>query len=364
LAYQKKKDYPISSNVAFTYEALGQYDKAREVWKDYIKNVSDDAKIHRFLANNYVSDGKLDLALEEADKAIALNPQSFDKVWIQYLQGNFAEVEKVYKKWLDEDNKRRHVQARNLLQQLYRTQGKFEKAKEQAKLGLILAEEEDFKGWKTSFNYVLAYIYLITGNPEQSLKEASKAWESAPEDKPFWQQMWDLQMKAYIHIELKSLDEAQNAADELRELIEKSIYKKRIMDYYHLMGKIELAKENFPKATDYFKKAFSMYSRGPLTWDADSIEPLALAYYKSGNLEEARKEYERITSLTWGRSGSGDIYAKSFYMLGKIYQEQRKKKKAIENYEKFLDLWKEADPGIPEVEDAKEQLAELQELPR
>ena len=46
-------------------------------------------------------------------------------------------------------------------------------------------------------------------------------------------------------------------------------------------------------------------------------------------------------------------------MLGKICEEQDNKIKAIEYYEKFLDLWKNADPGIVEVEDEKKRLAGL-----
>jgi len=55
-----------------------------------------------------------------------------------------------------------------------------------------------------------------------------------------------------------------------------------------------------------------------------------------------------------------DIYTKSFYMLGKIYEQKDWKGKAIEHSEKLLDLWKDADPGIAELEDARKRVAELQ----
>jgi tetratricopeptide (TPR) repeat protein len=89
------------------------------------------------------------------------------------------------------------------------------------------------------------------------------------------------------------------------------------------------------------------------------IEPLALSYYKSGNLEKAIEEYERIVSLTTGRLYYGDIFAKSFYMLGKIHEEQGNTAHAIEHYEKFLNLWKDADPSIAEVDDARERVVGL-----
>ena len=46
-------------------------------------------------------------------------------------------------------------------------------------------------------------------------------------------------------------------------------------------------------------------------------------------------------------------------MLSKIYEQMGEKAKAIEHYEKFLDLWKDADPGIAEVEDVRKRLAGL-----
>jgi len=153
--------------------------------------------------------------------------------------------------------------------------------------------------------------------------------------------------------------EAQRTAEELKTLIEQGLNKKIIRLYHHLAGCIELEKKNFPQAIEKLQKALSLESFGPPLMPAVVIDSLAKAYFESGDLEKAKKEYERITKLTAGRLGEGEIYVKSFYMLGRIFEQQGNTAKAIEHYEQFLDLWKDADPGIAEVDDARERVAEL-----
>ena len=81
--------------------------------------------------------------------------------------------------------------------------------------------------------------------------------------------------------------------------------------------------------------------------------------FKGAYTEKRTLPYEKIISLTTGRLYYGDIYAKAFYMLGKIYEEQGNTAKAIDHYEKFLNLWKDANPSIAEAEDASKRLAGL-----
>ena len=157
------------------------------------------------------------------------------------------------------------------------------------------------------------------------------------------------------------MGEAQKTADALRALIDQDANKKDIRYWDLLAGRVMFNKGDYPGAIGLLTKAETLL---PFRYFFDNdhvlfMDALARAYFKHDDLDKARTEYEKITRLTVGAFYYGDIYARSFYRLGIIYEKLGDKAKAKENYRKFLDLWKDADPGRPEVEDAKRRLASL-----
>jgi tetratricopeptide (TPR) repeat protein len=130
------------------------------------------------------------------------------------------------------------------------------------------------------------------------------------------------------------------------------------------MGMIEYMKNSYKDSEKYQTQALSLLPfQVPISTGfvdhAIFHNAMATTYLKLGEFDKAQEQYEIITSLTEGRLGFGIIYAKSYYMLGQIFEQKDWKGKAIESYEKFLDLWKDADPGITELKDAKMRLEAL-----
>jgi tetratricopeptide (TPR) repeat protein len=360
-AIQGKTNFVLTyTQLAQAYMAIGQYDKAKEVYEDCIRKFPDAVQGYHGKSRLFAVQGQYDLALKEMDNAAAINPL-YTRAMIYFLTGDFAQVEAGYKKWLGQANQSWYLNARKWLENLYRAQGKFKEAESQILQGIDLVEK---RGTSNRVGYKrLAYLHLTLRNTEKALEAFEKAWDIGEKDPRRDYKIPDLMLKGWIFTEMGRLDGAQLAAEEIKDLVASSLYKKEIRNYYILLGMIELKNKNYPDAVDHFKKAIS-YLNYQNFWGGDHafyIYYLALAYYESGALDKARDEFEEITTLTVGRMSYGDIYAKSFYMLGKIHEQQGKTAKAIENYEKFLSLWKDADPGLPEVDDAKKRLAGLKQ---
>jgi tetratricopeptide (TPR) repeat protein len=357
----------LSSN----YMAKGLYDESREILEYYLNEFSENDSIHRFMAFNYLSQGKYDLAHVEVDKATVINPDHarnfIIKGHINHLKGDIISAEKEYQNILNTDEQAEHQMGISWLGHLNLLQGKFEKSRVQLKKGLELAIKLREKGAESGFYSRLAYSYLKSEDIDEALEESKKSERSSAEERGcrFCHNKWALLYKGLAYVGKKSMAEAQRTAAELKDVIQKGVNKNYMRLYFYLIGMKELENGNLSEAIEHFKKSVSLlphqHPNVVVNDHAFFIDALALAYYKSGDLDRAREEYERIISLTLGRLHWPDIYAKSFYMLGKIFEEKGWKGKSIEHYEKFLTLWKDADPGIAEVDYAKERLAELKE---
>jgi serine/threonine protein kinase/predicted Zn-dependent protease len=336
-------------NLIETYMAMGQYEKALETTKNYLAGHPDVVSFHSKIVQVYLFQGKYDQALDKLNEVLSLESESrlnyeIRKGDIYLLQGDLEKAEEQYKKLpVGSQASRRHLVS------LYLYQGKFNEAKSQLLKKPVLHEP-------------LAYLYLRSGNSEEALKEFDEVLIDARKQESLSWQAITLSAKGAAYLQMKSIDEALKIADEILELVQAGSKKKTIRYYHQLMGKIELEKNKSSRAISFLNKAVdSLYAPEENFPKVHVlfISTLAQAHFNAGNLNKAQENFERIHSLALGRLDDGDFYAKSFYMLGKIFEQLGKKAKAIEHYEKFLDLWKDADPGIAEVEDARKRLASL-----
>jgi cytochrome c-type biogenesis protein CcmH/NrfG len=87
---------------------------------------------------------------------------------------------------------------------------------------------------------------------------------------------------------------------------------------------------------------------------------LARAYLQSGRLDKAVSRLETMLSrYDESRAGTVTWAVKAHYLLGLAYEQSGWNSKAAEQYQEFLKTWKETDPKVPEIGDAKQRLARL-----
>jgi pentatricopeptide repeat protein len=79
---------------------------------------------------------------------------------------------------------------------------------------------------------------------------------------------------------------------------------------------------------------------------------LANAYRMNGQLDKAAEVHKEMLRIFKG-------HALSHYELGKIYEEMKRPMEGKKEYVKFLEMWSEADEGLPQLVDARKRLAAL-----
>jgi tetratricopeptide (TPR) repeat protein len=125
----------------------------------------------------------------------------------------------------------------------------------------------------------------------------------------------------------------------------------RHLDY---LGEIYRIEKNFDSAATMHEKAFELkktFGRlsqlGMIYNELERFDKAVLV------LEDAMSKYDTPRYYYPDRS------VKCHYRLGRAYEGVGRTAEAVEQYETFLDIWKNADEGLESVEDAKQRLARL-----
>lgn len=364
------KDEISYENLAYIYMAKGLYEKARKILLSNQHLFTSQVAFHVRLGTSYLCEGKYDLALQEANKAKSLEPDDFEANelvgHVYHIKGDFEAAENVYRQLIDGDNFMVQYMGRLWLYHLYLMCGEYERLKSEIRQGLEHFQKFNFKQGLFNLKILTVYKNLQKKPFPETLEVANQALEAANEVGYSDYKNFALHFRGLVYAKMKRFKEARENAEKLKQLIEESGRKKHMRHYHRLMGEIARAEGDISRAIDNFEIAVSLLSKQRIKTDVHILylDSLASAYYENGNLEKAQKEYEKIIALTIGRLRWGDKYPQAFYRLGKISQMKGNRKKAIEYYDKFLEIWANADPELPEKLDARNQLAALGGIPQ
>jgi len=350
-------------NSAFILQALGRYDRAEGVLNSHHDTYSNQQFYHRFKGNLFFSEGRLEEALSETGESLAVDPDDFltlrQKGNILHIKGDFIAAEDAYKQLQTDKGDRAKFEGILWVGHLHLLQGRFMECGAEIDRALRFAKESGQKYRESDAYLFQSYFLLQNGYPAEALYAATQAQATAKEVDSKDNQKLALQFKSVANLRMGKLGEAERAAGELRALVERTGTRPHMRHYYRVRGVAAAAQGDTAEAIEVLNDALNLLPRQKYVSDNHALyfSTLASLYLEAGELDKALDMCERIQGLTTGRIRYGDLYARSFYQLGRIFQQKGDMRQAHRFYQDFLSLWEKADPGTTEIEDAKRQIA-------
>src|SRR6266446_2345555 len=114
------------------------------------------------------------------------------------------------------------------------------------------------------------------------------------------------------------------------------------------------AKADPARAIDFLNTA-ALYGRA----NNDVYYARGIAYEQAGRYAEAQQDFQKVLDMK-SRSGPDILLVIAQLKLGRLFQKQGDAPKARIAYQNFLAAWKDADPDLPLLHDAKAEYARLQ----
>ena len=336
--------------------ALGLFDEASDIRERGLSIHANNRLITGAGIIEAIVRGQYDRALGELGRTKEKEPEvSFDLTSgdILLLKGDFRGAERSYANALPRSG---HALTRLALLAL--AEGRYGRAAE------LAAQAENYE--------LLAYIESRRGRLSAGLEAASKALKAAEEQSHRLESLIAILLRGEIEARSGNLDAARSDAEWIMESGRRGLERAHERAARFLYGIIASVEGRHEKAMEEFEAVVQLLSSDipyldnhPYSIGAQASLHAAYLYMAAVENERAGRQvaalelYQKLLSLNGGRLQHPDLFALSHHAVSRIRQSQGDFEGACESLTKFLELWKNADSGLPEVADAKKRLATI-----
>jgi serine/threonine protein kinase/tetratricopeptide (TPR) repeat protein len=360
--------------LAFAYVSTGNDEKALEYLRQGLAAIPGDARMNLTAGQFYVKMGKIDDAISKFKDALDIKPDFTIENFLAYAYAMKEDYEEaIY--WCGKfstKNLSENIKAKGYWFSgfYYFWLGNYDQAIEDLQKAWDMVNESGNRDFMSEF--LMGYFYYEKGEWDLS-RNYIQGWhdglmEPLPETAQIERSMiaspvhW---VQGLIDVKLGNIGSARAHLTEMKALLPRR-RASGSSGYYGLLGEILLAEKSYDEAISALEdiKQRTM----PWIWNTRFIfgynfqNPktyLARAYKEREDLDKAIEILERLTDPNPENREGRLIYPKNYYFLAICYEMKGWKTKAIRLYEKFLYLWRDADPGIAELEDARKRLDSL-----
>jgi serine/threonine protein kinase len=340
------------SNLALAYFASYKFQEAFKEGLLAVEQAPNNPN-YRYNQSWYaLAYGDFDKARQEAQKTIDINPSSFKAsivlALVDLAQGHPAEAAKQYQKLEVLSPPLGASIAAAGFADLAIYQGRLNDAISILKRGIAVDMQNKSIYGSADKSVMLARAYLLQGKKQLAVEAADQAIKTYKREDILF-------AAAQIYIEAGEEAKARNIGGELS----KKVRDMHLACAKLIGGDMSLQRGDTANARKLFGEAQGLVD----TWLGRFA--LGRAYLQAGAFTEALSEFEKCekrkgeaTSIFQNDLPTFRYLDSLYYYLGRA-QEGSGNKAAKESYLEFLKIKEKADPGLPEVEDARKRLAGL-----
>ena len=354
-------DKILYNQLAYAYKDRREYDKAIDALDKYIAIAPNEPNPYDSRGEIFAAAGKFDLAVESYRQALAKDP-GFEislkaLVLIFTHLRDYERADSCAQVLANDNDKQVRSAGRTYFINSILHQGKFEQALQMLDEGIAADGLDNSKGFPRYFKYIIrGFINAELGRYEEALENIREGRrvivqsESGDQNDFVGAYAFTLAQSGNISQAISILDEAMPSVLKTKDKWDEALIQ---MGY----GQIEFIRNNYEKAIEYYTKAIPIHKR----FARPIVEyNLAIAYIRNSQPEKAVLLLERYTTQIeslglWIRH----LSVLAHYHLGTAYEAMGEKAKAAQQYETFLDIWKDADSELDEMKDARKRLAKL-----